>query len=382
MNRSTAVLTVALCLCPLARLAAQSYTVTDLGTFGGTTSRGYGINAGGAVTGQAALSEDTATHAFYRPSGGSLQDLGTLNGGINSVGYAINAAGQIAGASNFSPGSNTGNHAFFRNAGGTLIDLGTLGGPNSVGYGINATGRVAGESQVSGGATHAFLSGVNGGALQDLGTLTGGTFASGRAVNASGQVAGNSNSATSGQHAFLSDPNGGALRDLGTLSGGSLSFGLAVNDSGRVVGNSNFSGTGFRAFISAANGGALTSLGTLGGAGSSSYGLGINNNGQVVGYSFLSDNSTQHAFIVLTLGGVMIDLNSLIDTSTGTVLTQALGINDLGQVVGYGFLNGSTTEHAFLLTPVPEPGAGSLLAAGAVALVALRAARRKRSACA
>jgi hypothetical protein len=49
----------------------------------------------------------------------------------------------------------------------------------------------------------------------------------------------------------------------------------------------------------------------------------------------------------------MVDLNSLIDPSSGWVLLQAIGINDSGQIVGQGQFDGQT--RAFLLTPVPEP---------------------------
>jgi len=52
----------------------------------------------------------------------------------------------------------------------------------------------------------------------------------------------------------------------------------------------------------------ITDLGTLGG--SYAYARGINNSGQVAGYSYLTGNSSAHAF--LYDGGVMIDLNTLL----------------------------------------------------------------------
>ena len=45
----------------------------------------------------------------------------------------------------------------------------------------------------------------------------------------------------------------------------------------------------------------------------------------------------------------MLDLNNLIPANSGWLLQQATAINDQGQIVGYGTLNGQS--EAFLLTP-------------------------------
>ena len=74
---------------------APRYSVTDLGTLGGGTSNGYGINASGQVTGQA-VTAGGAFQAFLYTHGSGMSDLGTLGGG-ESTGYAINASGQVAG---------------------------------------------------------------------------------------------------------------------------------------------------------------------------------------------------------------------------------------------------------------------------------------------
>jgi probable HAF family extracellular repeat protein len=50
-----------------------------------------------------------------------------------------------------------------------------------------------------------------------------------------------------------------------------------------------------------------------------------------------------------TNGGKMQDLNNMIPTGTGWVLEEGAGINDAGQITGYGTLSGKL--HAFLLTP-------------------------------
>ncbi len=78
--------------------AAQTYTVTDLGTFpGGGYSVARGINATGQITGAAGSSNSPNSSVFvYR--NGALTNLGTL-GGTSGIGNGINASGQVAGYS-------------------------------------------------------------------------------------------------------------------------------------------------------------------------------------------------------------------------------------------------------------------------------------------
>jgi probable HAF family extracellular repeat protein len=73
------------------------YTLKDLGTLGGTSTFGYGVNASGQVAGNSYIAGDGAHHAFLSgPGGGPLQDLGTL-GGFSSQGYGVNDSRQVAG---------------------------------------------------------------------------------------------------------------------------------------------------------------------------------------------------------------------------------------------------------------------------------------------
>jgi probable HAF family extracellular repeat protein len=115
------------------------------------------------VTGWSYITGNFAEHAFRYDgtpgSGGVMRDLGTL-GGTNSKGYGVNDAGQVAGHS-LSTG-NTAYHAFRYDgtpgSGGVMRDLGTLGGTSSFGSGINDAGQVVGTSDVAGNAAmHAFL---------------------------------------------------------------------------------------------------------------------------------------------------------------------------------------------------------------------------------
>jgi probable HAF family extracellular repeat protein len=288
------------------------------------------------------------------------------------VGYSATANGEI--------------HAFryFR---GALFDLNTLGGKDSYAYVITNSGILLGDSRTSGGKYHPFVGAPNS-PLFDFGKTY--RFSSARAANNAGQVVGFRLAADEhGQQrkvAYLYDTqrtidlgtfggkqsdaiaindsgqvlghvyteyhdgykravlyDGGATTELGTL-GGQTSIGVAINNAGLVVGYAQLSGGEQRAFLYAR--GKMKNLGTLPG-GTQSFAYDIDERGRVVGSSDAKD-SPLRAFIFRD--GSMLDLNTLIPPNSGWVLTEARGINEAGQIVGYGTRNGK--QQAFLLTPI------------------------------
>jgi len=50
----------------------------------------------------------------------------------------------------------------------------------------------------------------------------------------------------------------------------------------------------------------------------------------------------------------MIDLNALLPTGSGWQLFEAYGINDSGQITGYGYINGGSDKIAFSDDPSPR----------------------------
>jgi probable HAF family extracellular repeat protein len=352
--------------------STSGYTVTDLGTLGGLGSYAYGINAYGQVTGWAGTSNDS--HAFLWTKGGTdgvssnpqMKDLGTLGGestsGLpTSEGFGINDAGQVVGFAHLADGHV---RAFLWTRNGTggptsnpqMQDLGTLlGDTDSYAYGINPTSsdgvQVVGESDGPSGQ-HAFLWTQKGGMIP-LRTL-GGTSSHAYGINDVGQVTGDG---------FIWQ-NGTPTTNPGSLGGGGT-VARAINAGGQVVGASSPKSAdfahGFRWVPTSPNGatGKMTDLGVLklGLTDKVSGAYGIDDAGDAVGWSGQDLWVFSHA-VYWGANGSIKDLNDLIPPNPPgfSLLENATGINDGGQIVGWGYSLASTSQtgridHAFLLTP-------------------------------
>lgn len=328
------------------------YVFTDLGTFGGSFSRGFGINNAGQVVGTSSIRGDASFHATLW-NGADAVDLGTF-GAINSYAQAINDAGQVVGYRT-SPGNI---HATLWQ-GGTAIDLG-VPGTLTWAMSINNAGQAAGGMD-----SHAAR--WNGTTPIDLGVL-GGTSSFGYAINSGGQVAGASHS-SDGFTLRAALWNGTTPIDLGTL-GGDNSFAYGINDAAQVVGYSYPVGN-ISNHATLWNGTTAVDLWPDG------FAYDINNTGQAVGERFLFESNAFHAF--LWNGTAATDLNSLVDAGAlveGWYLKDATAINDRGWMTGTAFNSVTGETHAYLLAVVPEPHTHALLLAGLglLAEVALRGA--------
>jgi probable HAF family extracellular repeat protein len=327
------------------RPTAQGYSITELGTLGGTSSEAAAVNNLGEIVGTSTTAT-AASHAFlYR--NGLMFDLGTLPGGNASYATAINDRGEIVGYS----GINAYGPQFrertqgFAWVDGTMHALGALYCRCSfnVRYGtsralaIGNGGQIVGDSETDRGESfrHAFLWQDNG--MRDLGAEVdgaGSSYADG--INDINEIVGTVNG-----RAFLA--RDGLSQALGVLPGHTASDARAINNKGQVAGNSVRADGISHAFLW--NLGTMRNLGTLPGD-ISSQAHALNVGGDVVGRSGAADLSASRA--VIWQGGPAIDLNRLI-TSSGWILSSATGINDQGQIVGVGLLDGQV--RAFLLNP-------------------------------
>lgn len=327
-------LLTASCLC-----AAQTYTMTDLGTLAaGGWSVGRGINATGQVTGASGSSSSPTAYVFVY-SKGTMTSLGTL-GGNTGIGNGINSSGQAAGYSTKASGTY---RAFISN-GTSLTDIGDLGGGSAVAYAINDAGQVVGSAVTADGSNHPFL--YSNGQMIDLGTLGspkgGAWWNSAEGINNHGVVTGYGYTADSGLSGFTW--SNGKMTAVGSL-GGNWTEAYAINNKGQVTGISANKNGDNHAFITDASG-HLRDLGAFGKFGTS-WGFAINDSGVVVGQA----TTTSAGYIAFVYsGGKMKNLNNLISTRAGWTMYEARGINNAGQIACSG-MRSDGAQHAFLLTP-------------------------------
>lgn len=308
-------------------------TQTALTTLGGSTSEANGISASGQIAGSSALSSGL-THACYWTSG-TPTDVDPANAYGPSRGLTINSSGVLSGY--YSNSSNQPQGFTLNGSGLTAIAY-----PSAIQTTVNALsdqGLLAG-SYSGASAVYAFIE--NGTRFQTLPNLSGGTEGQANAINLAADVAGwVTNSSDQEQAAIWRNETLVLLGDLG----GGYGEATGLNNYGQVVGASNIAASGYN-YAAAAGYQAPQNNTSL-------------NPPPPAGSLAPLNDSLSHAF--LWQNGTMYDLNAFLPANSGWILQSAMGINDSGQIVGYGTLNGVLT--AFVLTPAastPVGGAGTL----------------------
>jgi probable HAF family extracellular repeat protein len=322
---------------------ASTYTVTNLGSLGFGTTVATGINAGGQITGESYLGTEVQTkcptpkhkppcfthpgHAFLW-SNGTMTDLGTL-GGLDSEGNAINDNGEVVGTSNT---SNGGSSAFAdQNGVMTAIDPGSA-------TAVNDSGEIAGAGPfpVAGTPGDVFQQAFTfqNGQTTVLGLIPGegGVFSDATGINGSGEVVGSGDNSASDERAWKYQ--NGTMTDIGTL-GGPQASATAINSSGQIVGFAQTSSDADHGFLY--SGVKMTDLGL------NVFPDAINDFGVIVGQG--------PGGAVIDSGGALQNLNNLVPAGSGFTFSNAVGINDKGQIVANGGNNITGQSGGFLLTP-------------------------------
>ena len=377
MKTFRAILTVCAWSWAAGGAAAPEYWPIDLGSLGGTNSEALGVNDDRQVVG---WSQDAAgrTQAFVWASG-TMTGLGFLPGGTCSVANAINNRGDVTGHAYV---SGTNHHAFLC-VSNSLQDIGTLGGPNSKGLAINIHGDVTGWSQLATNSPSAtdpetfvwrsnrlihippfndFKLSCEGQGINDKGSISGITF--------------NFSPGDSHWWAYVwHDDNGNFTNEYSEMkllgsravkdSTGEQSCAADINNAGQATGWTGVTNTWLpqHAFLVTSSNGAwklptssntdptnllMLDLGTLDSPTNNSFSKALNDHAWIVGTS-ATRSGTNQAF--LWRDGVMTNLNLLIPTNSGWVLTNATGINEYNEIVGNGLYFGQ--PRAFILQSSP-----------------------------
>jgi probable HAF family extracellular repeat protein len=334
------------------RLQAQTYGITDLGALpGNSTSKAYGLNNLGQAVGVSDSGAAIAT--LFR--NGTATNMNTLSADV-SVATCISGSSQAAGYNIFYSNPNPTFRAFlYGNGGMTDIQSDSLFPFGTLAYGINSSGMVVGEGWVNNYSFHVFL--YANGRMVDLGTFPGGIQAVASAINDVGQVVGVSDGAIAVSkkttqhfsHAFLYA--NGKMVDLGVPSGATYSQATAINRNGQIVGVAGFADGSHTVLYS---NGVWTDLGKFPGS-STTEATGINLSGQIVGTALFPQQSYhppipgKHVPLIVR-NGALVDLNTLIASNSGFTITDAIGINDSGQIL-CNAKNSSNVTRAVLLSP-------------------------------
>jgi uncharacterized repeat protein (TIGR01451 family) len=310
--------------------ASVAYTVTDLGTLGeGTVA--YAINEAGQVAGVS--QPDVFTEHGFRWTDGVMTGIHPF-GGKRAYAFDLSDAGMVVGSANTSTGLL---HAMYW-LGQDPHDMGTLGGDDSEARAVGELRRTVGWSEVTPGSNvrEAFLWA---GDMIGLGTLSEGGDSIAEDINAQNVVVGRAEVAPNVWHAFVHQ--GLVMADLGTPSPNfAQSVANGINNDGVIVGQTQVVGGGLHPFVwTNGDWDVLTEI-----AGTAQA---VNDHGTVVGESFTPAGEAGFVY----QDGVLTNLNAVIPAGSGWMIGPAYDINEAGQIVGSGFLNGE--GRGYLLTPTP-----------------------------
>ena len=371
----------------------SDYRIVELDGLGGTDSSGNSINNLGMVTGYSHIASDQHRHATLWLFGVEI-DLGTLGDydrNSNVPWPGKNNNGLIAGISQTNepqPRNETWScRSFFPFAtragftclgfvweNGRMRPLPTFGGDNGFATGTNDRREVVGwaENEVEDDTCiapqvlqfRAAIWGPGRNQMRELKPLRDHRTSAATAINNKGQVVGISGAcgtavgSVSARNSVIWN-DGGRPKKLPDFGGIAWNTPMAINDRGEVSGFANLSaddGAAFnaQAFFWSPHSG-LELIGALEGH-DVSQALGMNIHGQVVGLSCVADFTECRAFFWEK--GRLYDLNDFVPATYENLLVAAGDINDDGRIAGQALVSGTQEAVAVLALPT-SPGAGA-----------------------
>ncbi len=349
---------------------AIQYSISPYSSFANSSGAFNALNNNGVSVGFY-LDNNTGLQRAFKSDGTTAVDLGSLASfGDNATG--VNNHGVAVGSSidaNFKAQA-------IKYSGGTLIQIGAPAGyDRSNASDINDVGQITGATFGNDLNTATGYVYNPDGTFQVIGKL-GYSTSKGTAINASGQVAGLASNGFYGKgRAFIWD--NGTMTNLGlpavANTGAEIAAVTGINDQGWVVGSWQNPGTNTnrRGFLY--RNGVMEDLFQLDPSVTFSDAVDINNLGQIVGRAQVNGVNSDFGF--LWDNGTMYNVKDLVDPGSGWVLTSAQAINDKGQIVGFGYLNGVPENYILTPTLVPVPAALPLMITGLLSLFGI--ARRK-----
>jgi probable HAF family extracellular repeat protein len=345
-------------LAAIATANAQSYSITDLGALPGASSTyAYGMNDNGDVVGWSGSNTLSTGFVWSRGAMTSIGSLGNPGSGL----FAVNLLGQAVGVANPSTsGTLQSQGVLYRNGALQTIDTSA---PSLFAHSITNSGIIVGDYTKGGG-------GSSGGAFvpafwvedpskpgrfrrTDLVPASGDNTAYANAANQSMTIVGYTQSQFTGTRAVLwNNDSKHTPVVLAPADGDQTGEAISINDLGQAAGFSWYGIYRVTPVIwSSDSTHTPTALPFLPGT-THAMARAINNLGQVIGSGGEPDAAAGHAFSgvipVIWLNGQIYELQSLLDASgAGWQITEAVAINNAGQIAGNGIHNG--VPSAFIL---------------------------------
>tara|TARA_R110002073_G_scaffold118918_5_gene259181 strand:- start:98175 stop:99434 length:1260 start_codon:yes stop_codon:yes gene_type:complete len=337
--------------------AAIAQDVINLPSLGGVGTIANDINDSGVVVGQSTLPGGLGVVACRWDAMHSPMNLGALGSSMISEALAINSNGEIVG---YSEDASTLRAATLWDGQGAIVDVNTAIGStgSSIPWDINDQGVIVGQASINPGFSKGFIwDQVN--PVQIAGTLPGFMGGANRGINNDGRVVGSSFFFGDPDDATLAVPDdrGGYEYPAIAPAGFHFSNATAINNNAVMVGHTSYESTtsSWNAVIYTGDDrDPVQVLGTIAGL-NTSESLDVNDSGMVVGYAWDGTGSGFDPRAWAWVDGEMYDLNDMLDDESDfEMLSRATGVNNSGDIVGFGrLLDGSTG--AFLIEGFVPP---------------------------